>query len=663
MRKLRTLFFMLGVLFTCSPFIMAQKSLLSRAERKALEEGDPSVRVTNLSKINRPTYDFGPAYYANGLVYVSQYIAGPKEKNTGETSYKLFFAELDANNTPHQSQLFSLTLNSSYNEGPACFSKDQSTIYFTQTNTKNGAPVPDKKGNVHLNIYQGKKGVYDWEDITRLPFNSDVYGSMHPSLSNDGKKLFFASDREQGHGGFDIYFVIKQGNSWSEPINLGPEVNTPGDETFPFIHESGVLFFTSSGHSGLGGLDLFMVDMGPVHWEVVNLGKPFNSKYDDLSFILDPSGTKGYFSSSRKNGVGKDDLFLFKAPNGINGKKIVQPVPQKILVIDKKSGSPIKNATVKLIALADNEGQGRRADNQPQRGSDGSILTAREGMASEEVIIQTNKGGFAMGQIGIGKSYLIVAQKNGYQTNELVYQAKQKTRQVIEIALTSSECLELNGVVLDEQTGKPIDGAKVRIVQSGDQSSVELETNFEGRFFHCLPIGYDFEMMAQKNGFTYDKKSVSTISLRGIRTKVTELHLRPSGPLDLDIWPEKMTEGTVLILKNLYFESNGTAISSGAAKDLEKLIRLMNEEPTMEIELGAHTDVVGTEEYNLGLSLGRAESAKKYLVRRGIAKHRIKAVGYGEAFVRNHCVEGVSCSDEEHQYNRRVEMRVTHIKE
>ena len=158
-----------------------------------------------------------------------------------------------------------------------------------------------------MKIFQAVKGDFDWENISPLPFNSDEYSCMHPSLSYDGSALYFSSNKPGGYGGMDLYVAKREENGeWTNPINLGPEINTNKNEVFPFIHQSGVLFFTSDGHEGYGGLDLYMIDLGGKRWgQVLNMGDLFNTKEDDLSLIVNADGTQGYFSSARPGGAAR----------------------------------------------------------------------------------------------------------------------------------------------------------------------------------------------------------------------------------------------------------------------------------------------------------------------------------------------------------------------
>ena len=254
------------------------------------------ILVSNAPNINTSGMEFSPVLYQNGIVYVSRFNNGPVDEKTGETFYELFYSELDPNGLPLKPQEFSTELNSQVHEGPVSFNRRGDQIFFTRSNTKDGKTRADSEGRIGLKIYEAQRGYFDWENIKELPFNDNEFTCMHPSVSPDSKKLFFTSNMPGGYGGFDLYFVERIGESWSIPINLGPDINTSKNEVFPFIHESGVLFFTSDGHSGMGGLDLFMIDLSGRRWgRVINLGEPFNSEEDDLGIVLTPGGTRGYW--------------------------------------------------------------------------------------------------------------------------------------------------------------------------------------------------------------------------------------------------------------------------------------------------------------------------------------------------------------------------------
>ena len=156
-----------------------------------------------------------------------------------------------------------------------------------------------------------------------------------------------------------------------------------------------------------------------------------------------------------------------------------------------------------------------------------------------------------------------------------------------------------------------------------------MRTNINGEFEHCIALGCDFTVIAEKEGFNPDSSSVSTIRIRGSRSINTQLVLAANNN---SVLKEPIRKGTVIILENIYYDFNKSAIRAGAAHELEGIAKLMKVYPSMEIELGAHTDARGTEAYNLNLSLRRAESAKQFLVRRGVAAHRIRAIAMGKHF-------------------------------
>ncbi|MCC7506916.1 MAG: PD40 domain-containing protein, partial [Saprospiraceae bacterium] len=241
------------------------------------------VRVRNVREINSSGTDYSPAFYKDGIVFVSaRQKSGAYDSKTKETFFELYYSAFDVTEErwPTPPTKFSLEVNSSLHEGPVCFDRSFKHMFFTRNNSKKGVQKADAAGKVRLKIFEAKKGMIDWEDLRELPFNSDSFSCMHPSLSADGRVLYFASDRPGGYGGADIWKVTRStdGRSWGKPENLGPDVNTSASEVFPFIHVSGTLFFASNGHNTLGGLDLFFYEKDEKgEYVVTNLGEPFNT--------------------------------------------------------------------------------------------------------------------------------------------------------------------------------------------------------------------------------------------------------------------------------------------------------------------------------------------------------------------------------------------------
>ncbi len=627
------------------------------------------IRLQNATAINTNGLEFSPVIYENGLVYVSRYKSGPTDEKTGETYFELFYAELDPNGMPLRPQSFSTELNSQLHEGPVSFNRRGDRIYFTRSNLRKGVSKADSEGKVGLKIYEAQRGYFDWENVQELPFNDNEFSCLHPSLSADEQKLFFASNMPGGFGGMDLYFVEKRGEGWSPPINLGPEINTNKNEVFPFIHESGVLFFSSNGHDGFGGLDLFMIDLGGRRWgRVINLGEPFNSGMDDLGFILNPTGTIGYFSSNREGGYGGDDIYVFSAPNGIKGIETPAVVSTKISVYDGTSSKRISEASIRVFesspeGLLDNE-ELYNLEMLPHESENDEMVLKLVRKREEELgqpKITTDRSGEAYAEMDENKDYLILISKPGYITKELTYSTGSEDAALpLEIMLEPSNCMTLEGKVFSNRYNLKIPNALIRIINDCDGTEELVHTNIKGVFEACLQMGCDFTITAEKDGYSTEQTEVSTVKLRGSRSMNIELSLTAKSNAVLK---EPIRKGTVIVLENIYYDFNKSAIRKGDAPDLEALAKLMKQYPTLEIELGAHTDCRGTDAYNLELSLKRAEAAKNFLIQKGIAANRMSVFGYGEAFPRNRCRDGVDCTEEEHQFNRRTEVKVLKIDE
>ena len=235
-QKMTSKFFYPLIVLICLPLILpAQRKNKKFEALYGREDYRKDIRLSNASNINTEGMEFSPVLYGNGIVYVSRRKNGPIDENTGQTFYELFYAELDPNGQPVKGQNFSVEINSHLHEGPVSFNRQGNQIFFTRSNQRLGLSKADKKGRVRLKIYKADKGYFDWENIEELPFNDNSFSCLHPALSADGKRLFFASDKPGGFGGMDIYFVEKTSRGWSAPINLGPEINTPKNEVFPLF--------------------------------------------------------------------------------------------------------------------------------------------------------------------------------------------------------------------------------------------------------------------------------------------------------------------------------------------------------------------------------------------------------------------------------------------
>ncbi len=338
----------------------------------------------SLLKFNKDNEsNFSPSYYRQGLVFLSDRSAPGKNDElstwTGKEYLDLFYtSKVDSDNWL-EPELLKGDVNGLYDEGPAVFSGDNTTIYFTRSDYSGTVIEKNQKDISLLKLYYGKLYGNQWKLETLLPFNSPDYSVGHPAISADGKVFYFVSDMPWGYGGTDIYGVTTENGKWSEPKNLGPGINTEGNEMFPFISADSVLYFASDGHFGLGGLDIFSSYWDGANWsKPENLQHPVNSSKDDFGFIIDSSNTSGYFSSNRIKNT--DKIFGFKKGLPIYSYHLV--------VLDKKSSKPVKD-----FSLLDSNG----APGEPAlaKGADG-VLSMNLSRNTDYDLILKGKGYYAM---------------------------------------------------------------------------------------------------------------------------------------------------------------------------------------------------------------------------------------------------------------------------
>ncbi|WP_372792589.1 OmpA family protein [Lutibacter sp.] len=300
-----------------------------------------SLTKTNF---NTPFSDFGAVEYNNEVVFVSSKDEGvsTKRKYAWNAQPFLDLYQVKKGGSVEQAEKIKGDVNSIYHEGPASFTADGKKMYFTRNNFFEGEKGSDKHGINNLKIFSAELVNGVWTNIKGVHFNNDEYSVGHPSVSSDGKKLYFTSDMPGGIGGADIYVVaINEDGTLGTPKNMGNIVNTEGNEMFPFIHNEGTLFFSSDGHVGFGLLDIFATieDENNSVVNILNLGEPINSLKDDFSYYLSEEGFDGYISSNREGGVGDDDIYKFTR---------IPPLMLKGQIFDDANNEPIVDAKVVL---------------------------------------------------------------------------------------------------------------------------------------------------------------------------------------------------------------------------------------------------------------------------------------------------------------------------
>lgn len=334
--------------------IADSRGVLFEEHKNYLEEikaNSGRFNMNNLN-INSRYSDYGSTVYNNQLIFTSArdtgFVAKKIHSWTGESFSSLYAAEIESDGSVGVVKPFAKEIRSKFNESTPVFSADGQTVYFTRNNFLNGKRGRDLKQTTLLKIYKATLKDGKWTDIEALPFNSDQFSTAHPALTADGKWMYFASDREGGFGQSDLYKVeILNKGGFGTPINLDKIINTEGRESFPFITPDNELYFSTDGRPGLGGLDIYVTkieDDGSFS-EVQNIGAPANSALDDFAYYIDYESRKGFLSSNREEGAGKDDIYSF-----LETRRLALECIQGIygLVYDKATKLPLENADLIL---------------------------------------------------------------------------------------------------------------------------------------------------------------------------------------------------------------------------------------------------------------------------------------------------------------------------
>jgi tetratricopeptide (TPR) repeat protein len=283
-------------------------------------EKNSNIYSISRTSINSSKSDFGPSYYGSSQVVFASANKGSGSEDytwTGEPFLDLHIADIDVNGDLVNNTPFKGDINTKFHESSTTFTKDSKTMYFTRNNYFKGEENWDDENTVKLKLYRASMQEDNtWGNVKELPFNSDQYSVAHPSLSLDEKRIYFSSDMPGTFGKSDIWYVdIIDKENYGRPVNLGPNINTEERESFPYISSENVLYFSSNGLIGLGGLDVFMTVLNSKGFPTAtaNLGEPVNSRYDDFGLIINPEINRGYLSSNRDgfDGSSSDEIYTF----------------------------------------------------------------------------------------------------------------------------------------------------------------------------------------------------------------------------------------------------------------------------------------------------------------------------------------------------------------
>ncbi|UII30118.1 OmpA family protein [Fulvivirga ulvae] len=586
-------------------------------------------QAVNIKKapFNSEGSDFSPVLLGESIVFVS---SRKTDQSPGETFnwdnspyLDLFiFSEGSVNKLDKN-------LNSIYHEGPAAFYDDGNKIIFTRNNYSGGKVKSSNDGIIMLKLYQAERQPDgNWSMPEPLSINNDNYSTGHPAVTTDGFTLFFASDMPGGYGGVDIYKSEYQNGTWQQPKNLGSKVNTEGDELFPSIHEDKYLYFSSNGHGGLGGLDIFAVDFTKDNSQVTNIGSPINSPLDDFG-LIHTHEYKGLFSSNREQGGNHDDIYQFTTDRPLVTDYVISGV-----VINKVNSNPIGDARVTLY---------------------------NENEEALQTVNSAEDGSFRI-KVEPFQTYVLKAWKEKHiETKVLqVSTGEALTEWQVKLLMLEDEGLLLTGVVKDNTTGNFISNVSVSVTDNFTDSNIlKTETSDSGDFEYNvkandIPKRVSYQIKLQKEGYLS-----KTLTYNHLLDKPGIFKINDVVNLGLDKLEVGTDIGKLVNVNPIYFDVGKYNIRSDAAKELDKIVDIMQSNPSIKIELGSHTDSRGSAASNLSLSDKRAKASVAYIVSQGIATARVTGKGYGEQMLLNQCADGVDCSAEEHQQNRRTEFKIT----
>lgn len=634
-----------------------RKFTVAYMDNSAFYKDSALYNVDFVYPLNSKYSDFSPMFYENGLVFVSARNEGSGIKRVfiqNETpfldlflfsdtlslrketrkSVEMALASLGSSEKsikPNKIQAnenfddmeepeieeFSKSINSKYHEGPVTFFKDYKKIVFTRNNYNKGRAKKSDKGVNMLKLFIASKKGNKWTDIKELPINSDQYSTGHPALSPDNRKMYFVSDMPGGFGGTDIYVVDYRDGSWGVPVNLGREINTEGNEMFPFVDEAGNFYFASDGHAGLGGLDMFYVEFrnGVPFGGVENLGAPINSTKDDFGFITDAQRSHGYFSSNRRKGYSDDNIYAFtKGCNSLN-----------LIVLNQETNEPLADTELRMV---------------------------KNGVNKQRYI--TNSQGQTSLCLESGSDFEFKAFKEGYEVGTITYGTMSNSlakKQQLKLYLEPSKRPLVRGRIVSEVDQRPIAGATVRLENERDGSIETIITGVDGRYVFQPVRDGKYSVTAVKDNY-----AINTESIGKIKNSKKNISVEQNFGM--------IGEGDIFRLDNIYYDLDKSEIRTDAKKELDnKVIPILKKYPDIQIELRSHTDSRASEEYNLRLSAERAKSVVDYLIKKGISSSRLTAQGYGETELVNECDDSVKCSEVEHQQNRRTEFKILAVKE
>jgi len=625
---------------------------------KNWEEIKDEFIVIPLLNINSIYNEFSPAVYKDNLVFTSNRFQDLKDFQ-GVNSQKnrqtnIYFAEFDNNEKTRfeKPEVFLPFLDESNNHGPVSFTKFGKKAFFNS----NGVSAQKIGKKLTLKVFEMDNLSGEWSKPEGISINNNSYSIYHPFINEEGDLLFYVSDRPGGYGGKDLYYSTKESGVWGTPKNLGPKINTVKDEVFPTYYD-GVLYYSSNGTIGYGGLDIFEVNDFRSPEQIKNLGHPINSSSDDFNLIY-RAKNDGYFVSDRPGGLGGDDLFAFKKQELSKERTTIKGE----LSFNK---APAINARVDLVDQASN------------------VL---------QTSITDDNGKFQFNAVGVHSVYEVKIDLEGSGISDDLYFHILNSRGDRVVAIFPDEsarllfealpveeynglspidsknsllAIDLRGQIYQESRGDMSEKISLYVLNPDDQVMARGYTDNSGNFeFKRLPPEDFYTLRPERTipgvqvVILGDGDEVVVLKQNEKYKEFLYMRLLPDEDfitlLNEDGYPVKIKLTESFKIDNIYYDIDSYEINDAAKMELDKLALIMINNDNLKIKLLSHTDSRDSDKHNQELSQKRANTAKNYLVEKGIPDDRITAIGMGESQLINHCKNGIKCSEEEHSVNRRT---------
>ncbi len=548
---------------------------------------------------NTAEADYAAVIWRDKVVYSStNSLIGKKDLFTGQAFSSLMVYDPSTDFVAE----FAPELPSKYNIGSSAFTADGDIIYFTTNRGK-----ANKKSTASLMIMQSKREQGKWTEPTPFIHNKPEYNFAHPTISPNGKMFVFSSDSYATYG-MDLYYcILEKSGKWSIPKRLKSNINTTFTEVFPVFLNDSTLTFSSDGHVGLGGLDLFNTNFSKGNWsDPIHLSAPFNSQGDDFYLFSIDNLNSGYLTSNRDEPNGNEDIYYFEKMNkcilvvglyDFEEDKMIVGLPFELL----------ENETSKINLLSLTEGL--------------MYYQLKDSVKTE--VITSYKGKQFYGSVSteecMGDTIKVIFK---YQPTDI----------------------EIFGKTFDYDTKVGFPNVTVYFVDTLSKDIFTTVTDSVGLFKIKLPKDRYYQYKSKIHG-----------SLEETGTLVTSQNV--FNPL-IEIAFKKPKVNQIFVLKNILYDYDKSEIRPDAAVELDRLVSFLDENPSIKIELSSHTDARGNDKYNEKLSNKRAAAAVAYLIEKGVSKDRLTSKGYGESKLINECKNGVECDEAKHLQNRRTEVKV-----